>query len=108
MRRAPGNTIKLGKIEGRAEPLKLTPEIRSTHLYVCGSTGTGKSKLLEYLIRQDIAKWHESKCGMLLIDPHGSLYDGLMNWLAWNEEVLGDLPIVPIDLRRTDWTVGYN
>jgi hypothetical protein len=108
MRRAPGNTITLGETQGRRKPILLTPEIRSTHLYVCGSTGTGKSKLLERLIRQDIAKWHESKCGMLLLDPHGSLYDGLTNWLAWNQKWYRDVPIVPIDLRRTDWTVGYN
>jgi hypothetical protein len=108
MRRAPGNTITLGETQGRGTPIQLTPDIRSTHMYVCGSTGTGKSKLLERLIRQDIAKWHKSRCGLLLLDPHGSLYDGLMNWLAWNQKWYSDIPIVPIDLRRTDWTVGYN
>ncbi len=95
-------------MDGKGVPLEITPEMRSTHLYICGSTGTGKSKLLESLIRQDITQWHQSKCGALIIDPHGSLYDGLMNWLAWNEDLLGDVPIVPIDLRRTDWTIGYN
>jgi hypothetical protein len=108
MIRGPGNTIKLGMADGQHNPLLLTPEIRSTHLYVCGSTGTGKSKLLEYLIRQDIASWHKSKCGLLLLDPHGSLFEGITNWLAWNQEVLNEVPIVPIDLRSTDWTIGYN
>jgi hypothetical protein len=108
MQRLQGNTIKLRPADAGAPPLELTPEIRRTHLYVCGSTGTGKSKLLEYMIRQDIAQWHDSKCGALIIDPHGSLCDSVMNWLAWNEDVLGDVPIVPIDLRRSDWTIGYN
>src|SRR5262249_8438102 len=76
-------------------------------LYVCGSTGTGKSKFLEHLIRQDIKNWHKSKCGLLLLDPHGSLYDSLMEWLAWNKREL-DVPLVPIDLRRDDWIVSYN
>ena len=64
--------------------LRLTADQRATHLFVCGSTGTGKSKLLESLIRQDILAWRKSKCGLLLIDPHGSLYDSLVRWLAWN------------------------
>ena len=108
MPRVPGNTIKLGLLDQLGAPLLLKPETRSTHLYICGSTGTGKSKLLEYLIRQDIAKWYRSRCGMLLLDPHGSLYDGIMNWMAWNRDVLSEVPIVPIDLRSATWTVGYN
>ena len=108
MPRIPGNNLKLGIVDGTGAPLEMTPEMRSTHLYICGSTGTGKSKMLEYLIRQDIAKWPRSKCGLLILDPHGSLYDGLINWIAWNEPYLKGIPIVPIDLRQTDWTVGYN
>jgi hypothetical protein len=37
-----------------------------------GSTGSGKSKFLEYLIRQDIVSWRDSECGLLLLDPHGA------------------------------------
>lgn len=108
MRRALGNSVKLGAIPGTDRVLTMTPEQRATHLYVCGSTGTGKSKMLEYLLRQDIANWHKSKCGLLLFDPHGSLYDSLIHWLAWHEPHLKGVPIVPIDLRQTDWTIGYN
>jgi hypothetical protein len=108
MRGALGNKLKLGLIDGKGVPLEMTPEMRSTHLYVCGSTGTGKSKMLEYLIQQDIANWSDSKCGMLVIDPHGSLYDSLINWLAWNQPYLKKVPIVPIDLRQSDWTIAYN
>jgi hypothetical protein len=78
---------------------------RDKHLYVCGGTGTGKSKFLESLIRQDIRKWSKSKCGMLVIDPHGNLYDSLINWLAWSGL---ERPIIPIDLRQDDWVVSYN
>ena len=108
MRRALGNKLKLGLVDGKGVPLEMTPEMRSTHLYICGSTGTGKSKMLESLIRQDIAKWPQSKCGLLVLDPHGSLYDSLINWIAWNEPHQKKVPIVPIDLRQTDWTVAYN
>jgi hypothetical protein len=108
MRRAPGNPLKLGIKNARGAFLTMTPEQRSTHLYICGSTGTGKSKMLESLIRQDIKNWRSSKCGALIIDPHGSLYNGLINWIAWNAPYLKDVPIVPIDLRQKDWTIGYN
>jgi hypothetical protein len=40
-------------------------------MYVLGKTGTGKSTLLETLIRQDIVAGH----GMCLIDPHGDLVE---------------------------------
>ena len=108
MRRAPGNPLNLGIVDGKGIPLEMTPRMRSTHLYICGATGTGKSKMLEHLVRQDIKQWHKSKCGALIIDPHGSLYDSLINWTAWNERYLKDVPIVPIDLRQNDWTIGYN
>lgn len=108
MRRFPGNRLELGIVDGKGVPLEMTPAMRSTHLYICGATGTGKSKMLESLIRQDIKQWHKSKCGALIIDPHGSLYDSIINWIAWNEKYLKDVPIVPIDLRQKDWTIGYN
>ena len=108
MRRAPGNHLKLGIVDGKGVPLEMTPRMRSTHLYICGATGTGKSKMLESLVRQDIKNWHRSKCGALIIDPHGSLYSSLINWIAWHEPYLKDVPIVPIDLRQKDWTIGYN
>jgi predicted ATPase len=89
------------------KPLMLTKEQRSRHLYVTGSTGSGKSKFLEHLIRQDIVKWRESECGLLLLDPHGAIYDGLMHWLTRNSHIY-ERPVIPIDLRRDDWVVAYN
>jgi len=108
MRGIPGNKLELGLVDGNGIPLEMTPEMRSTHLYICGATGTGKSKMLESLVRQDIKNWHKTKCGALIIDPHGSLYNSLVNWISWNEKYLKDVPIVPIDLRQNDWTIGYN
>lgn len=99
-----GNDLTLGT-DGSGRPVTLSAEQRATHLYVCGSTGTGKSKFLEQLVRQDIESWGRSKSGLLLIDPHGSLYDGLIDWLAFNHS---KTPIVPIDLRSEEWVVSYN
>lgn len=107
MQRAPGNNLILGQMAGRLGSLGMSPAERDKHLYVCGGTGTGKSKFLENLIRQDIKQWHRSRCGMLVLDPHGSLYDSLIEWLAWNERIL-DVPVIPIDLRQDDWIISYN
>jgi hypothetical protein len=105
MRRSPGNDLNLGHLAGRNATLQFPATARDKHLYVCGGTGTGKSKFLESLIRQDILNWRKSKCGVLVLDPHGSLYDSLINWLAWHNI---DRPVVPIDLRQDDWVVSYN
>ena len=48
-----------------------TPD-RRAHMYVIGKTGTGKSTLLETLIRQDL----ENGEGLALLDPHGDLEIG--------------------------------
>lgn len=100
-----GNDLNLGILPGAGKSLHLPRTMRDKHLYVCGGTGTGKSKFLESLIRQDILAWRKNKCGMIVFDPHGSLYDSLMRWLAWNKI---DRPVVPIDLRQNDWIVSYN
>jgi len=47
----------------------LSSDTRARHIYIVGQTGTGKSILLENLIRQDIF----TQEGIALIDPHGDL-----------------------------------
>jgi hypothetical protein len=49
---------------------------RLFHLYAIGKTGTGKSTLLETLVKQDI----EAKRGFALIDPHGDLAERVANY----------------------------
>lgn len=91
---------------GRAPAL--TPVGRSTHLYVCGGSGVGKSKLLEFLIRQDIKAWPESRSGLLLLDPHGSVYHNVVDWMAENGTAALKRPVVLVDLARQDSVVAYN
>ena len=107
MNQSCGNDLILGQLAGSGAAIGMSRAERDKHLYVCGGTGTGKSKFLENIIRQDIKQWHKSKCGMLVLDPHGSLYDSLIEWLAWNDRIL-DVPLIPIDLRQDDWIVSYN
>ena len=103
-RRKPG-TIEIGKIVNGPGTLYIDRDVLNTHLYVCGGTGYGKSKFLEGIGRQIIHDQRYTGSGMILLDPHGSLYDGLMEWLAWHRI---ERPIIPIDLRRDDWIIAYN
>src|SRR5947209_12675434 len=103
-----GNTIRLGKIRGRGRTLALPPDGRSVHLHICGGSGVGKSKLVEHLVRQDIVAWPERRCGLLLLDPHNSVYLNLLDWLAKNGTAALKRPIVLIDPSRDDQIVAYN
>jgi hypothetical protein len=47
---------------------------RRAHVYMVGKTGTGKSTLLETLIRQDI----QAGEGVALLDPHGDLVERVL------------------------------
>jgi len=57
---------------------QLRKKDRFRHTHIIGSTGTGKSKLLELMIRRDCQQGN----GLCLIDPHGSLYHHLVGFLA--------------------------
>src|ERR671931_1555117 len=106
MRRFPGNDLLIAHAP-RGGALTLSAKDRSMHMYVVGATGVGKSQFLEHIVRQDIRNWRKSGCGLLVLDPHGAVYDGVMQWLTRMSFVY-NRPIIPIDLRRDDWVVAYN
>jgi hypothetical protein len=68
----------------------LDPKTRAEHMHVMGSTGEGKSKFLEHMIRQDIINGD----GLCLIDPHGSLYDNIVKWITLNQYDLSSRKII--------------
>lgn len=47
---------------------------------ILGSIGFGKSKFLEYLIRQELA----ARQPFCLIDLHGALFEKIKAWCAYN------------------------
>lgn len=55
----------------------LPDDVRSTHTLVMGRSGAGKSRLIEFMIRQDILRG----LGVCVIDPHGELYWNLIRFL---------------------------
>lgn len=65
--------IELGKSGTRT--IHLGPDDRARHVYALGSTGTGKSTLLRNMILQDM----EAGEGVFVLDPHGDLFDDILN-----------------------------
>ena len=94
--------IRLGtRTDGKA--VFLPDRARATHMQVIGASGTGKTKFLEQLIREDMLAGN----GLCLIDPTGNLYHDLVCW-AETKGFLGRKPIVLFDPASPDWTFGFN
>ena len=94
----------IGRDIDTKQKVYLPDHIRSTHMQVIGSTGTGKSKFLEWMIRNDILNGN----GLCLIDPHGYLYDDLINWLASYPDFFKHKKIVLFNPASDDYFLGFN
>ena len=81
-----------------AKPFGIKKADRRSHMYVIGKTGTGKSTLLETLIRQDIVNGE----GLALLDPHGDLVEKVLR--AVPDKNKGDL----IYFNVPDNPLGFN
>ncbi len=73
---------------------------RRRHMYVIGKSGVGKSKLLELMLRQDIAYGY----GLCLMDPHGDVIENILNFIPENR--IQD--VVLINPADTDYPVSFN
>jgi len=82
-------------------PIRLDPEDRKTHCHVIGSSGSGKSKFLEWMIRGDL----KNRQGFALLDPHGTLYNEVVSYCA--HHVL-DRDIILLNLSAPTSIVGFN
>jgi len=90
--------------EARLEEKKFIFGIKRTdrkrHIYMIGKSGMGKSKLLELLIRQDIAYGY----GLCLIDPHGDVVEKILDFIPENR--IND--VVLIDPTDTKFPISFN
>src|SRR5215208_6632834 len=69
---------------------------------ILGSIGFGKSKFLEYLMRQDLA----ARQPFCLIDFHGALFEKVKAWCAFNAYY--DRRIILVDPSNGSFVKGFN
>jgi len=89
------NLPELGRVRlgtnlyaGVEKPVTLGPEERLRQTYVTGTTGTGKSTLVENLVLDDI----NAGLGVCLVDPHGDLANSILERMP--ESRLEDLEYI--------------
>jgi hypothetical protein len=73
------HAVLAGYTCGSGEAVYLEERDREVHTYVCGVSGSGKSRFLESLVLQDICKGHP----LCLIDPTGYLYRKAREYVAY-------------------------
>lgn len=85
----------------------VSQENRDTHFYVVGASGSGKTKFLESLIKQDV----ENGLGFGIIDPHGDLTEDVKGYLyALHKDRPESLQerVILIDPTNTERVVAFN
>ena len=95
-----GRSLVLG-YDAAGRPIRLDEDERRTHTHVIGSSGSGKSKFLEWMMRGDL----KNRQGFCLIDPHGTLYNDVAAFCA--HRVL-DREIILLNLSRPEHVIGFN
>jgi|GEM_PF-5256726 len=97
-------------IIGRADDGKfvvLPPEMRKLGLQIVGLPNQGKSKLMESMARQDILALCGTRRSVIFIDPHGTSYVALLNWLV-THGIDRLVPIHLLDLSDPNYVFHLN
>lgn len=98
---APHNIPKEGILlghntyRGETTEIRMKNEDRFRHFYVIGQTGTGKSSILQVMIRQDLKAGN----GLAVVDPHGSLIEDILPFIP-RERADDVIYFNPGDLER--------
>lgn len=95
--------LVLGRSDGPSRTgaaVRLDPRLRVRHLYIIGQTQTGKTTLIQNLVRQDI----EQGQGCAFVDPHGDAVPQLLGHVP--ERRIED--IVYLDFTERAPVVAFN
>ncbi len=95
-----GVVIGRSAYRGQMRDIKIMRDDRTRHQYIIGKSGSGKSVLLSYMARQDIANGD----GMCLVDPHGDLVEDTL--MTVPKERAKD--VVIFDPADTERPMGLN
>lgn len=95
------NSLLLGTIERSklTDIVRVPGDYRTTHMYVIGASGSGKSSLLKNLIIQDIL----NGMGIAVLDPHGDLVSDILPFIKKRL-----VQTVLLDLADTEHMLPYN
>ena len=98
----PTEGVVIGKnnYRGVSRDIKIMKDDRTRHQYIIGKSGSGKSVLLSYMARQDIANGD----GICLVDPHGDLVEDTLQTVP--KERAKD--VVIFDPADTERPMGLN
>lgn len=89
----------------RGSSVSITPDQRARHIYVVGGTGTGKTKFLEGIIRQDI----RAKEGFGVIDCHGDLTRDILRFISTLDDCDSIIErVILLDPTVEYFAVGFN
>lgn len=86
-------------------PVELTPAARRQGVYLIGTTGCGKTTLLQNLIYQDMAD--PIRPGLCVLDPHGDFIDAILERVPdnrWDDVIL----FAPGELDQMRRPLGLN
>lgn len=95
-----GQTNYIAALEEKRFVFGMKRSDRRRHLYIIGKSGVGKSKLLELMLRQDVAHGF----GLCLLDPHGETIEAVLDAIPENR--IDD--VVIIDPSDVDYPVSFN
>ena len=96
-------SILLGHNRDNGAPVRLSDDSRIDHLLVLGKTRTGKTTLYENMIRQDI----DAGRGVLVLDPHGTLYQNVLSYCHVNKRHLKRMFLVDPNEDRYRFGINY-
>ena len=102
MTRNADDIVRLGETNHRGDRrgFGIKRADRRSHVYIIGKTGTGKSTLIETLVRQDLARGD----GCALVDPHGDLFRAVESRIPGGRS--GD--VIRLDLTDPTLSVGFS
>jgi hypothetical protein len=84
------------------KPIQLCAEERKINAHCIGASGSGKSKLLESMIRGDL----KNRQGIAVLDPHGQLYNDVLDYCAHR---CLERDIIPLNLSDPQaGVIGFN
>lgn len=104
--RKPDDLLHIGT-NAKDERISISYAQRAAHMHVIGKTGSGKSRFLAGLLKQDMI----ANRGLCLLDPHGELVEYLLSWMTWDSVgklVAETKPIRLVTLDDPDTTFCFN